>query len=97
MNIKKTLSAVLSMTMLFTSASAVPVSNAYAAVVADSRSDEAETNGDQAKNGRYLTGTVTYSAPDKVIYKVGEELDVTGGICEGSTSVMTYNGLNSYI
>lgn len=97
MNIKKTLSAVLSMTMLFTSASAVPVSNAYAAVVADSRSDEAETNGDQAKNGRYLTGTVTYSAPDKVIYKVGEELDVTGGICEGSTSVMAYNGLSSYI
>ena len=83
MNIKKSLSAIMSMSMLLTSAAYVPLGNVYAedAGYYDQSADYyAEANGDYEE---VLVGTMNFRAPKKVIYRVGEEFDVTGGYCSG--------------
>lgn len=71
MNIQKTLSAVLSVSMLFTSVGAMPVGNAYA-------EDDDELSWYDDHYEEIMVGNMYYHAPDKVIYKVGEQFDVTG-------------------
>jgi len=81
MNIQKTLSAVLSVSMLFTSVGAMPVGNAYA-------EDDDELSWYDDHYEEIMVGNMYYYAPDKVIYKVGEQLDITGGRCSGSGGIV---------
>ena len=96
MNIKKSLSAIMSMSMLLTSAAYVPLGNVYAeddGYYDQSADYYAEANGDYEE---VLVGTMNFRAPKKVIYRVGEEFDVTGGYCSGSGGIIHRTKDRSY-
>ncbi len=85
MNIKKTLSAIMSLSIVLSSAAGLPLSNA---VAADDGS-AVITASEYAENNEYgvCGGHINIAPPEKLVYKIGEELDLKGGRINGNGSV----------
>lgn len=86
MNIKKTLSAIMSLSIVLSSAAGLPLSNA---VAADDGS-AVITASEYAENNEYgvCGGHINIAPPEKLVYKIGEELDLKGGRINGNGSVV---------
>ena len=95
MTIKRTLSAIMSMSLALSSAIYAPVSHIYAA---EDIAAELEniSEGDHKDEYTVAQGSLNISAPDKIFYKIGEELDLTGGRISGAGAVGMYRNGNGY-